>query len=155
MLAPGRPGRFIQFIDARDLAAWNIRMVESSRAGIYNATGRPDVLTMGELLQTCKDVAGSDARFVWMDDAFLNAKEAGSWMELPLWIPEDREELAGFLRVSAEKAAADGLTDRPLAETVGDTLAWDRTRPAETEYRAGMKPEREAALLEAWRARVP
>ncbi len=154
VVAPGRPARFIQFIDARDLAEWMIRMVESSRAGIYNATGRHDVLTMGDLLQTCKDVAGSDARFVWIDDRFLNEKEAGPWMELPLWIPEDWEKMAGFLRVSSEKAIAGGLTERPLAETVRDTLAWDRTRPAETEYRAGMKPEREAALLEAWRARI-
>ena len=154
VLAPGRPARFIQFIDARDLAAWNIRMVESARAGIYNATGRHDALTMGELLQTCRKVAGSDARFVWTDDAFLNEKEVSPWIELPLWIPETQEEMTGFLRVSSEKAIADGLTYRPLTDTVRDTLAWDRPRPADTEYRAGMKAQREAALLEAWRARI-
>lgn len=154
VLAPGRPERFVQFIDARDLAEWNIRMVESGGAGSYNASGRHDTTTMGELLQSCKDVSGSDARFVWTSDAFLTERDAGPWMELPLWIPEDRAEMAGFLRASSEKAIAGGLTYRPLAETVRDTLAWDRGRPTETEHRAGMKPEREAELLAAWRARV-
>ena len=154
VLAPGRPERYVQFIDARDLAEWNIRMVESGGAGIYNASGRHDTTTMGDLLETCKRVAGSDARFVWVEEPFLEEREVGPWMELPLWIPEAREEMAGFLRASSDKAIADGLTFRPLAETARDTLAWDRTRPADTEHRAGMKPESESELLEAWRART-
>ncbi|MGD9891934.1 MAG: epimerase, partial [Dehalococcoidia bacterium] len=160
VLAPGRPERFVQFIDARDLAGWCIRMAESGSAGIYNATGRHDITTMGGLLQTCKEVSGSDARFVWMPDVFLTQHEAGPWMELPLWIPEDREEMAGFLRASSEKAIGDGLTFRPLADTVRDTLDWDRTREAGQESGtitgvsgAGMKPEREAELLDVWSAR--
>jgi 2'-hydroxyisoflavone reductase len=154
VLAPGRPERFVQFIDARDLAEWNIRMMESGGTGIYNASGAHDTLTMGELVEACKAVSGGNARFVWMDDAFLTAQEAGVWMELPLWVPESDEEMTGFLRTSSAKAIQDGLTYRPLAETVRDTLAWDRSRPADTEYRAGLKPEREAELLEAWRARA-
>ena len=39
-----------------------------------------------------------------------------------------------------------------LADTIRDTLAWDATRPAGTERRNGLKPEREAELLAAWRA---
>jgi 2'-hydroxyisoflavone reductase len=109
---------------------------------------------MGNLLQTCKDVSGSDARFVWMPDAFLLEHEAGPWMELPLWIPESQQETAGFLRASSDKAIRDGLTFRPLADTVRDTLEWDRTREpgpdSGTVTGAGMKPEREAELLEMW-----
>lgn len=153
VLAPGRPERFVQFIDARDLAEWNIRMIESGRVGLYNATGQHDVTTMNDLLQTCKEASASDARFVWVSDLFLTEHEAGAWMELPLWIPESAEETGGFLRASSDKAIQDGLTFRPLAVTVRDTLAWDRTRPADTEHRAGMKPEREAELLEMWRVR--
>jgi 2'-hydroxyisoflavone reductase len=154
VLAPGRPDRYVQFIDARDLAEWNISMAERRIAGIFNATGRHDTTTMGELLQTCKEVSGSDARFVWVPDQFLEEQGAGPWMELPLWIPETNAEMAGFLRASSDKAIAEGLTFRPLADTVRDTLDWDRTRPADTEYRAGMKPEREAEILAAWRARA-
>jgi 2'-hydroxyisoflavone reductase len=129
-------------------------MAEAGGAGVYNATGRHDVTTMADLLQTCRQVSGSDARFVWVEDAFLTEREAGPWMELPLWIPESNAEMAGFLRCSSEKAIRDGLTFRPLAETVEDTLVWDRTRPPDSEYRAGMTAAREAELLEAWRARA-
>jgi 2'-hydroxyisoflavone reductase len=143
VLAPGRPERFVQFIDARDLAEWTLRMVETGGAGAYNATGQHDVTTMADLLRTCKEVSGSDARFVWVEDAFLTEQGAGAWMELPLWIPESDGAMTGFLRCSSDKAIRDGLRFRPLAETVRDTLAWDRSRPADTEHRAGMKPERE------------
>jgi 2'-hydroxyisoflavone reductase len=154
VLAPGRPDRFVQFIDARDLAEWTIAMAERGVAGVFNATGRHDTTTMAGLLEACKEVAGSDAGFVWVPDEFLEEQGAGPWMELPLWIPETNAEMAGFLRASSEKAIAEGLTFRPLSDTVRDTLAWDRTRPPDTEYRAGMKHEREAAILEAWRARA-
>jgi 2'-hydroxyisoflavone reductase len=159
VLAPGRPERFVQFIDARDLAEWNIRMIESGGTGTYNATGQHDTTTMSDLLQTCKDVSGSDARLIWIPDAFLAEHKAGAWMELPLWIPESQEEMAGFLRVSSDKAIRDGLTFRPLTDTVRDTLEWDRTREPGPESGtitgvsgAGMKSERESELLEMWRA---
>lgn len=154
VLAPGRPDRFIQFIDARDLAEWTVRMAESRGTGVYNATGRHDTTTMADLLGTCRRVTASDARFTWVPDKFLNEQGAGAWMELPLWIPEDRAEMAGFLRCSSDKAIAAGLTFRPPAETVRDTLAWDRTRPTNTEHHAGMTAEREAAILAAWRTRA-
>jgi hypothetical protein len=43
------------------------------------------------------------------------------------------------------------LAFRPLEDTVRDTLAWaQQTRPADHAWRAGLKPDREQALLEAW-----
>lgn len=162
VLAPGRPERVAQLIDVRDLAEWNVRMAESRTAGVYNVTGPQQPLPMGTLLETCKAVSGSDARLVWVDDAFLLEHEAGAWMELPLWIPESRTEMVGFMRVSCARALADGLTYRPLAETVRATLEWNATRPAEETNTAkyglgvtgaGMKPEREVEILAAWAAR--
>jgi 2'-hydroxyisoflavone reductase len=46
---------------------------------------------------------------------------------------------------------------RPMAETVAATLRWHLQRPeAEREkLEAGLSPEREAALLAAWKARGP
>jgi 2'-hydroxyisoflavone reductase len=43
-----------------------------------------------------------------------------------------------------------GLTFRPLADIIRDTLAWDAAHPRDLERRAGLKPEREAQLLQAW-----
>src|SRR5438105_11630272 len=40
VLAPGKPSDPVQFIDARDLAEWTIRLVENGVTGVYNAAGR-------------------------------------------------------------------------------------------------------------------
>ena len=45
VLAPGRPERFLQFIDVRDLAEWTVRMVERQESGVYNANGLARVVT--------------------------------------------------------------------------------------------------------------
>jgi len=148
VLAPGRPARPIQFIDARDLAAWTLYMVEAGQTGIYHATGPDQTLSMESLLEACKIISKSDARFTWIEDSCLLETGAGPWMELPLWIPESDGSSAGFMRVNCGKAIASGLTFRPLAETIWDTLVWDATRLADRDWRAGLKPERERYLLQ-------
>ncbi len=150
VLAPGRPGRVVQFIDARDLAAWILRMAEGRQTGVYNATGPDYPLTMAQVLEECQRQSGSDARFVWLDEQRLLDAGAGPWIELPLWIPET-DEHRGFAAINCQKAFAVGLTFRPLAETVRDTLAWDATRPPDLERRAGLKSEREAHFLKVCR----
>jgi 2'-hydroxyisoflavone reductase len=70
------------------------------------------------------------------------------WTELPLWIPG--EEAAGFGGVECSRAQAAGLTYRPLVNTIRDTLDWLNSRPADYEWRNGLKPEREAELLRLW-----
>lgn len=147
VLAPGRPERQIQIIDARDLAEWTLRMVEAEQTGAYHATGPDYALTMGQLLETCKTVSHSDARFAWVSESCLLEAGATPWMELPLWIPESDASSTGFQRANVSKAISAGLTFRPLAETAQDTLAWDAARPADREWRAGLKPEREQHLL--------
>jgi len=149
VLAPGAPERPVQFIDARDLAAWSVRMIEEGRSGIYNATGPEGGLPMGEVLAACRRVSESDARFLWVDGDFLLERDVQPWSEMPLWLTG--EDAVGFGSVNVEKAVADGLRFRPLGETAGDTLAWARQRPADHEWRAGLNAEREAELLEAWR----
>ena len=151
VLAPGGPQIETQIIDVRDLAEWNIRMVEENKVGLYNATGPDYPLTMGVVLETSKTVSGSDAEFVWADEKWLVEQGVAPWMELPLWIPAE-EEYAGFNSVNCRKAIADGLTFRPLAEIIKDTLDWASTRPDDYTFRAGMKPEKEAEILEKWRA---
>src|SRR6185436_16597594 len=37
VLAPGRPDQPVQFIDARDLAGWIVKMIERQATGVYNA----------------------------------------------------------------------------------------------------------------------
>jgi nucleoside-diphosphate-sugar epimerase len=156
VLAPGDPERVVQVVDARDLGAWLVHVAEQRIVGDFNATGEPR-LTMGELLETCRAVSGSDAELVWMSDEFLLGEGVGPWMELPLWL-EPAE--VGFLQAEVSRAVAAGLRFRPLEETVADTLAWAREDGAAQPLasgmaigEAGMKAEREAELLALWRAR--
>src|SRR5580704_12482916 len=50
VLAPGDGSDPVQFIDARDLAEWTIRMAEARAFGVFNATGPAHELTMREML---------------------------------------------------------------------------------------------------------
>ena len=151
ILAPGGPERPVQFIDARDLAEWILRMVVAGGVGAFNATGPAAPLSMGGLLDACGAIGGGEARFTWIDEAFLLEQGAIPWSELPLWVP-DEEQFRGFAAIDCGKALDAGLTFRPLADTIRDTLAWDATRPVGEERRAGLAPEREAAILAAWHA---
>jgi 2'-hydroxyisoflavone reductase len=58
----------------------------------------------------------------------------------------------GISAVSIKRALDKGLTFRPLAETVRDTLAWFRQQPKERQekLRAGITKEREAEVLKDW-----
>jgi 2'-hydroxyisoflavone reductase len=144
VLCPDGPNWHTQVIDVRDLAEWTVRMVEAKAAGVFNATGPDYPLTFGKLLDECKAVSGSEARFVWVDGKLLLEAGVQPWSELPLWLG------GGDMTVSVSKAIAAGLTFRPLADTIRDTLAWNATRPLDREWRAVMKREREEELLREW-----
>jgi len=151
VLAPGSPDAEVELIDVRDLATWMIDMTESQRTGIYNTVGPNRVLTMGEMLETCRDAAGSDADIVWVDESFLLERGVQPWTELPVWLPSSDPEAGGFSTFDASKAIAEGLTFRPLTETVRDTLEWHRDVMKGQPARDGaVSREREAKLLTEW-----
>jgi 2'-hydroxyisoflavone reductase len=165
VLAPGRPEAPLQVIDARDLADWTVRSVEQGTAGTFNAAGPAwpawpagpaAPLTIGEVLETSRAVSGSDARFTWVDEAFLLERGVRYWQDLPALVPESDPSVAGMVRIDSARAIAAGLTFRPLADTIRDTLAWDAAqpqRPQDAPLQAGLAPEREAQLLAEWHAR--
>ena len=151
VLAPGRPERPVQVIDARDLADWIVRLAEVGVAGTFTATGPDRPLTMKGLLDACREAASCDATFTWVDEAFLVENKVGPWEELPMWVPERTSTShLGILQMNVRRALASGLRFRPLVETARDTLAWERTRGPHA-WRAGLAREKERALLEAWR----
>ncbi|MBF0546712.1 MAG: NAD-dependent epimerase/dehydratase family protein [Candidatus Riflebacteria bacterium] len=125
VLAPGRPERAIQFIDARDVADWCIRLSEGGHIGNFNAIGPQSVLTMQKFLEACRSAVESNARFNWVSDNDLIAGGAKAWTELPLWIPENDKDFGGFLLGDNRKATTAGLTYRPLLDTIKETLEWD------------------------------
>jgi 2'-hydroxyisoflavone reductase len=149
-LAPETPTVPVQFIDARDLAAFTLDQVESGGNGVFNATGPVDRLTFGAMLDEFAVVGDANTRVVWASEAFLVDQEVEGWSDMPLWIPGDEE--LGVLEIDCSKAVAAGLTHRPLAETAADTLAWARTRPEDHDWKAGLTPAREAQLQQLWKA---
>ncbi len=150
VLAPRPPDARAQFIDVRDLAEWTIRLAEDEQTGIYNATGPDYPLTMAHVLEESKRVSGSDAHIVWIDEAFLIEHGVEPWTGLPLWIPD----APGFHDLNVDRAIAAGLTFRPLADTIRDTLAWYAERPEETELRVGLAPAAEQEVLQAWHEHI-
>ncbi|MBI5839703.1 MAG: SDR family oxidoreductase [Chloroflexi bacterium] len=146
ILAPDQPGALTQLVDVRDLADFIIKLVEENVSGVFNVTGPDYSLTLETLFETCKRISGSDANFKWAPVEFLNQNNVSPWSDLPAWLP-DTGENAGFAHVDISKAMHAGLEFYPLAETVKDTLEWAGTLPPDYEWRAGLKPEREAELL--------
>lgn len=151
VLAPGRPDRFVQLIDARDLSEWIITMIERGDTGIFNATGISEKLTMEQLLSECLKENNTDASFTWVGEDFLSREKIHSWSEMPLWISEENEpEMKGFLSISSDKAIASGLKFRNLSETIRDVLTWRQTDYPNEQLKAGIDSAKERELLDKW-----
>jgi 2'-hydroxyisoflavone reductase len=150
VLAPGSPEAPLQWIDARDLAGFVLRALADEASGTFNLVGEPGQSTMGRLLQTCADVAGTQPVLRWADMGTLQALGLQPWSDLPLALPDD-DEHRGFMRTDVRRALAAGLRIRPAARTVADTLAWHRSLPLAQQVfdKAGLSAAREAAVLSA------
>lgn len=155
VLAPGDGSDPVQFIDARDLAEWTIRMAERHTVGTFNATGPEHQLEMRQMLSGIGSAIHADFRPIWVAADFLEAEKVEAWSDMPVWVPR-QGGTAGFARRSIRKALASGLTFRPLATTASDTLTWFKQQPAERQVKlkAGLTPAREEEVLSKWKAKV-
>ncbi len=157
VLAPDKPDDPCQFIDARDLAEWMVRLAENRVLGLYNAVGPAHPMTIAEMLYGVKAVTTAGAQFTWVPWEFLQHQEVRPWRHMTVWQPP-YGRTAGYQRRKAQKAIAAGLTFRPVAVTAKDTLDWHKTRPAEEQQRTlngevnGIGMKREAEVLAAWHA---
>jgi 2'-hydroxyisoflavone reductase len=149
VVAPGKPSDPVQFIDARDLAEWTIRMAENRETGIYNATGPAKPLEIGNMLGGIKDALHSSAEFTWLPAEFLQQQKVEAWSDMPVWAGDE----LGLARTKIDRALAKGLTFRPLAETARDTLVWFKSLPQDRQSKlhAGLTHEREVEVLAAWK----
>ena len=154
VLAPGAPSDPVQFIDARDLAEWIIRMAEQGTVGAFNAVGPKEKSGMGWMLDGIKKATKSNAQFTWADADFLAAQKVQAWSDMPVWVPPRGDE-GGFAMISIKKALAKGLTFRSLADTTQATLEWFHKQPPERQAKlhAGITGEREKEVLAAWHAK--
>lgn len=148
VVAPGRPDRPLQWVDARDLAAWTLDNLGLAEAvDLVCPVGHT---TTGSLLSAVVAATGSRAELVWVDQETVLAAGAQPWTQLPCWVPEGGE-WDGFMEGSTARAQATGLVTRPVEDTVRDTWAWVQQAglPAQRADRPvhGLPPELEARLL--------
>ncbi|AFZ68132.1 NAD-dependent epimerase/dehydratase family protein [Deinococcus peraridilitoris] len=125
-----------QVIDARDLAAFVVGLLERDLAGTFNAVG--ERLNWGEVVRAVQGAQSTPVRARFLDDAALEQ----SGLNLPL---------AGgswgiAMRAPDERAVTAGLTRRPLTDTVRDTLAWVRESGRDVKD-FGLTHEKKAELL--------
>ncbi|MDT0447200.1 NAD-dependent epimerase/dehydratase family protein [Streptomyces johnsoniae] len=151
VLAPGPRDLPLQYVDARDLAAWALDAADAGLSGPYDLVSPPGHTTMGRLLDTCVRVTGSTARLCWTDPETVLAAGVIPWTQLPVWLPpgEVHDALHGS---DVGKALAAGLRCRPVTETVEATWAWLTGLPDGVPGRperspVGLDPETEARVL--------
>lgn len=126
VLVPDDAGQPVQLIDVRDLAGWLLDCASERIGGIVNACGRPT--SLGEVLAASRAVAGHHGAVLAADASWLAERRVDPWMgerSLPLWLGGDRG-LWGFEDLRNDRALASGLSLRPLADTLRDTLEWER-----------------------------
>lgn len=150
VVAPGRPERPIQYVDARDLAGWLLDGLETGLAGPVDLVCPSGHTTTGSLLSAVVAATGGAAELVWVPQEQVLAAGVEPWTQLPCWVPEGGEH-AGFMESDTTRALATGLVSRPVTATVEDTWAWVRAEgvPSQRPDRPshGLPPELEERLL--------
>lgn len=146
VLVPPDPDFPVSLIDVEDLADWIVTCAVERIDGTFNAAG--PTVTLGEVLAASRSVVGDRApRIRRVPAEILEREGVANWMgpkSLPLWIADPAWRNFGSMDLSAAKGQ--GLTSRPLAETLERTLAYEETR---TEPRAaGLTDAEEIALRE-------
>jgi 2'-hydroxyisoflavone reductase len=125
-----------------------LHCAEQEVAGVYNAVGFRGRVALSEVLSACKCATSKSVKLTWASEEFLAENKVGAYMQMPLWIPRE-----GRSMVSNARAAEQGLTFRPIAETIRDTLAWAKTGRGDRPFtRTGVRPDREQELLARWHA---
>lgn len=151
VLAPGPADLPLQYVDARDLAAFALDGLAGGLGGPYDLVSPAGFATIGDLLEACRAATGSDAELRWTEPERILAAGIQPWSDLPIWIQPG--ELHDTMHGSdVTRALAAGLRCRPVAETVADTWAWLRSIGGTAPQRpdrppVGLDPEREARLL--------
>ena len=107
VIAPGDMDNPVQFIDVRDLAEFNMHLLEQDTGGIFNVAGPTlDETRMDEFLYGIRAVTTSRVSFTWVDEDFLANREPPARYP-PLVLAERPRESAGA------RPVAPGCRGRP------------------------------------------
>ena len=154
VLAMGRRSDPVMLLDVRDLVSFQLDLCESGTGGIFNVAGPASPLTQEEFLHGLRLCTGASVTWTWVEDyAFL--KEHGLYETVP-WVMLEGPNL-GYTSINIDRALAQGLTHRPLAQTHLDFRDWWYSDAVPSERREDPRLtrmfEREAEILAAWKSR--
>jgi 2'-hydroxyisoflavone reductase len=137
---PGPRDAYLQWIDARDLANFVVRVSEDQLRGVFHTTGP----SIGQgFTETIEQIAaqiapkGTTLREISVEDV----AEAGLGHKFPLWNPDSETVLA----LDSSLAMEHGLDLRPLDDSVEDVVSWWGERTWPDQWLTG---DEEARLLE-------
>lgn len=155
----------VQYIDVRDLTEWMVHLLEEGTVGTFNAVGPRRRQTLAEFVYGVAATTSVDLTWTWVDDhdwlerypfRTLSSGETGGLTYSVPWVLPRGDQL-GHMQIDNGKARAAGLTYRPLADTVRDTVQWRSSplvpEPIRNEPRYVLDDAGEARLLAAWRER--
>jgi 2'-hydroxyisoflavone reductase len=150
-VAPGPADLPLQYIDARDLAAFCLDAATARRAGPYNLVSPSGHTTMGDLLTTAATLTGGRADLRWLDPDTILAAGVQPWTDLPIWLPPGPDHHY-MHQGDVTKALDAGLRLRPVGDTIADTWAWLQDIGGTPPHRpdrppVGLSPDIEAKLL--------
>jgi len=147
-LVPAPATREIQLIDARDLARWIVDLAVRDAGGTFNAVSPAGQWTMGDLIDALLASTPSPPAPAWADEGAIVAHGVEPWVGLPLWIPSQDPDHAGFLAIDGTRARQAGLLTRPLADTIVDTAAWLAQRDNAGAWKLTLSAAKERAIVE-------
>lgn len=154
-LVPGKTGDPVQYIDVRDVADWMIRLVEMKTAGVFNAVGPAEAQDMYTFVEKASSAFPVERELIQIDDYDFLKEQQIPYL-IPWILPEGNNW--GSARASNQHAIANGLTFRPLEDTLRDMHDWWFSESVSQEQRDKVMKNpkgvlmREGEVLEAWRA---
>jgi len=120
-----------------------VRLLEGGHTGAFHAVSPAPPYTWKQQMEAIADaVAPPGTTLIWVDPAAVEELDlAGAF---PLWSGDDPD--GWVMAADPGRAYATGLSPRPLADTVRDTLEWTRT--VEMPDGTGLTVAQERALLD-------
>ena len=156
VMVPGKSSDPVQYIDIRDVAEWMIRLAENKTMGTFNAVGPESSQGILDYVKGASSAFNQEHSFTVIDNYdFLRTNRLG--FAIP-WIMPNGDYMASA-RVKNANALANGLTLRPLKETIKDVYDWWYSAAVTEErreaYLAGRENimKREQEILSNWKAR--
>ena len=145
VLVPDVAHQPMQVIDVRDLAQWIVEAAEAKVTGIVHGAG--ERTTVGDLVRLSADAADFTGEQVLAGEDWLREHDVEEWMgprSLPLWLPSSHY---GMGLMDDTRSLEHGLVRRPLADTLIDTLAYEKEQGLDRERKAGLSRSDELELI--------